>query len=71
VRIYSHVPERAEAVRRSAAARRVGRSKEGKREAGRTTKPSRSRDSRAAVYWLCVEGVMLGIESGPMSRREV
>lgn len=69
--MYGHEPARAEAVRRAAAARRVGRSKEGKREAGRTTKPSRSRDSRAAVYGLCVEEVMLGIESGTAPGREV
>lgn len=50
VRMYGHDPERADSVRVEAAERRVVRSKEGKREAGRTTKPSRSRAMRAARY---------------------
>ena len=42
-RLAAGEPVRAEVVRVEAAERRVERSKVGKREAGRTTKPSRSR----------------------------
>jgi hypothetical protein len=49
VRMYGHDPLRAAVVRRDAASLRAVRSKEGKREAGRTTKPSRSRAERAAA----------------------
>lgn len=48
VRMYGHLPARADAASVVAAVRRVGRSKVGKREAGRTTKPSRSRAVLAA-----------------------
>jgi hypothetical protein len=43
------VPVRAAVVMREAAERWEGREKEGKRVAGRITKPSRSRARRAAV----------------------
>jgi len=49
VRIYGHFPDRAASVMREAAARRASRSKDGNSEADRTTKPSRSRASRAAL----------------------
>lgn len=43
------MPARAAVVMRAAAKRREGREKEGKRVAGRITKPSRSRARRAGV----------------------
>ena len=49
VRIYGHDPARADSVSLVAAERSACRSKVGKREAGRTTKPSRSRAARAAA----------------------
>lgn len=57
------MPVRAAEVMRDAAARSLGRSKEGKREAESITKPSRSRAERAAVYGSVVDVVMLGIVS--------
>lgn len=56
------MPERAAFVMRVAAARSALRSNEGKRDAGRTTKPSWSRDARAVVYGSFVDVFVDGIE---------
>lgn len=50
------MPFRAARAMRLAAERSMGRSKEGKRMAGRITKPSRSRERRAVVYGSDVLG---------------
>jgi hypothetical protein len=58
--MYGHSPDRAACVMRTAARRRASRSKEGKREAERMTKPSRSSVERAAEYGLASEVVICG-----------
>ena len=59
--MYGHEPVRAAVVMRDAAARRASRSKEGKREAERITKPSRSRADLVAVYGSDAAHVMLAM----------
>jgi hypothetical protein len=53
-------------VRREAASRRDGRLKVGKREAGSTTKPSRSNEARAALQGSVGPGVDVGVPSVDM-----
>ena len=60
------MPDRAAVAMREAAERRASRSKEGKSDAERITKPSRSSAERAAVYGLEAEVVMLDMVSEEM-----